>query len=334
MGGGVDDVVVSRPAFHQLGGGDAGGDRQAAPESFAEAHDVDGSRVAGRAREHPTAPEAGPDLVGDQARAVLVDQRAQLTDEGIRGDHAAATTQHRLYQHGGHVARGQQLPHEAERGVEACAAYAGVGREAHLLIELLREGLSKGRPKAAGGQRPVPQAVVGAVEGDEGRLAGGERGRLERGGDRIAPRLAEQHLCVGRRVKRAQRLEQRQLDVAREQVTEALHQLAALRADRFAERRVAVPEEHRPKSGGEIDVAVAVDVDDGGPFACGEHDGIGVAFGAGARLAPVGEGRALDSCQPLEELARALGGAAGAAIVLRAHGVADSAGTGTGTGAG
>jgi hypothetical protein len=70
--------------------------------------------------------------------------------------------------------------------------------------------------------------VVGALEGDEAGLAGEERGGLDRGGDRVAAALTEDHPRAQARMERREALEQGDLHVGGVDIAEAEQEAVGL----------------------------------------------------------------------------------------------------------
>jgi len=88
-GAGVDGFAVGRRprGVHEVGAADAGGEREAAGQGFAEANHVRDRSGVFAGKPFPGAAEAGVDFIQNQQGAVLVAEPAQEGQEARRGEY-------------------------------------------------------------------------------------------------------------------------------------------------------------------------------------------------------------------------------------------------------
>ncbi len=149
--------------------------------------------------------------------------------------------------------RGEVLRHALE--------VAGEGQAADVRRELGGKGGAEGAPRGRGEGAEV-QAVVAGVEGEKPAPAGGEERGLPGDLDRVG---AGDREVDARRVDRRHRAEpRRERDPRRVRgdVAEAVQELGRLPRDSSDDARVAVADGGGAETGGEVDEAVAVDVED------------------------------------------------------------------------
>ena len=117
-GAGVQRLAVRfRPAIHDTGAADAGGQGESTGEGFADADDV-GNRAAVFAREpFSSAAKAGVNFVADQHQPVPVAECAQAGEEIGRGNVDAAPALDGFHEDGPVVIAPAQGGHLAEGGV-------------------------------------------------------------------------------------------------------------------------------------------------------------------------------------------------------------------------
>ena len=158
----------------------------AAGQRLGHGHDV-GLHVVVLVGEEPSgAAEAGLNLVADQQRAVLVQQRLRLRQEPGRRHHDAVPLD-RLHDQGGDVALAQFC---LERGDVAKGNLRAWQQRAEACLEFLG---------AVNRQRPGGQAVEAVPRVQDAALAGRVPGELERGLDGLRAAVAEEHaLQAGR----------------------------------------------------------------------------------------------------------------------------------------
>ena len=274
----VEPWEPGRDDVHDLAvGRDRGDGVDAAAERLA--HDVDvGDDVLVVAGERPAgARQAGLDLVGDHQHVALGAERAEVAQEALgRHDHAALALD-RLEQdgHGGLVDGGGDrldvaVLHAAEAGGER-----GVARGGDLVVGEAHDGRGA--------------AVEVALHRDDGGLPGRDAldlvaplaADLDGGLDGLGAGVHRQdHVLAG---EAAQGLGEAAELVVEERAA-GQRQLAELLARDRDETLVGVAEVERRVAREAVEVALAVDVDDPGAVALGEHHGQRVVVVCGVAL--------------------------------------------------
>ena len=116
----------------------------------------------------PGAPEAGPDLVGDQQGARTPREPAKLGRKCGGRHHAAAAAENGLDQHRADVARLKSGLDLRERRRRARAA-ARIRGERDVRVQLIGERLAPALAQAARCERAIAEPVVAALERDDAR---------------------------------------------------------------------------------------------------------------------------------------------------------------------
>ncbi len=273
MRAGVERLAAVRsPGLHRLLRPDARRDGHATAQPLAETDQIGDD--AGRERgEHVSrATEAGPDLVGDEQRARGVAGGAQPGEEAVGREHDPAASEDRLDEHRADVAAPDGCEHLTERHLEL-GGVARIRREGHVRVELRGERRAERLGKPQRRERAVGQAVVAAGEGDHPGPPRRQQRRLDRRGDRVGARQTEHHSRPRLRIEGRQLLQQLHLRRRRVDVAQRQRRGVHPPADGVVDRLRAVTEEHRTEARGEVDVHVAVDVDDVGPVRLRVDDG-------------------------------------------------------------
>ncbi len=253
---GVDGFAARhRPGVHHFAAPHAGRDRHARRHPLAEADQVRDDAVVLAGEPAAGAAEAREDLIDDQQPALGVAQRAQLCEEAIGWDALAAPSLDGFDDHGAHrlaaVACG--TPHVA-RIAEARER----GRVRKPNIEGLAEVAACRCVECAEAETVVP-----ALERHDARVSRSEARRLDRGLDCVGARR-RQHGARRPATRKSphERLEELHLDGRRVDVAHAVQQTLGLCGHCGDDTRVPVPGVRHAEGGGEVDVAVAVDIPD------------------------------------------------------------------------
>ena len=137
---------------------------------------------------------------------------------------------------------------------------SAVGQTVNDLFEGLREGLAEGRPRG-GRQRSEGGPVVCGVEREHAGAAAVQAAGLQRDLHRVGAGDGEVDPGVGERRERTEALGQLEASRVGMDVAQSVDELFRLLPDRRDHGRVAVADGRDTETGGEVDVAVSVDVD-------------------------------------------------------------------------
>ncbi len=267
VGGAAAGGIRERLGLRQLVGRDDRRERKAAADSLAAGHDVGNHLVVVDAPELSGASEARDHLVGDEECAVLLGDRAHRGQEPGRRDDVAGGALHRLDDDRGDLAAGLVPDHGARflgardaavrvRQVERATVAVGVGRDVgprHERPQAVLEVAPEQRQDAAG------LSVEGAGVADELELLRDRLGQAERGLDGL--RSAREELDAGQAGRRhaSEQVQELRADLRREA---AEGQSLRLILQSLHVVRMAVPDAADRDPGDEVDVGVAVLVED------------------------------------------------------------------------
>ena len=199
-----------------VGASDAGREREAARQRFAQANHVRHRPGVFAGKPFPGAPEAGVNLIQNQQGVVLVTKPAQQRQKPRRRNVDAAAHLNRLDQHRANPFAPEKAPHvgfdwlQSRRGVSpglCCSGALKPGQarrlayfgKRHKVAELAKLAAER-RPemRAVGGiERAIAKAVISAFKGNHARLARRQQRRLERRLHRLEARVAEDRLAPG-----------------------------------------------------------------------------------------------------------------------------------------
>ena len=295
---------MSPPRGHRSLAPDARADGQPPTQPLAKTDDVGDDSRLDAGQQGSASTEAGPDLVADEQRAGAVAGRSQGRQKRRRRHDAPSPPEDRFDQNGADVSLRERLFHGRHRRVER-PFVARVRRERDVGVELLDERLAEGRAQPARRERAVRKPVVRPVERDDAGTPGREDGGLERRRDRVRATGAEHHARAGTGVELGQALAEHELCVGPVHVAEREPETIALLVDGRRGARGPVAQEERAEAGGEVDVQVAVHVDDVRALTVPVNDRrmILAALGRPALPARLGR-RTLDGSQPRGERER------------------------------
>lgn len=131
---------------------------------------------------------------------------------------------------------------------------------AELVLERFPEVVTVGN-----GQGTVGESVIRAAEAKYSRSTGGQAAGLQRRLDRLSPGAGEDgHVEAGRSYF-SQALEQSDFDIGWVNVSEAMRQGIELAVKGIAYPTISMTGRRHAEAGAEIDIDVAVDVEDIGP---------------------------------------------------------------------
>src|SRR5207302_3950305 len=233
--------------------------------------------------------EAGLDLVGDQEYPALPAVGGDPLNERGRRHHEAALALDRFQDRRGQAVRADLLDQAPERlqagghrfRLRREARAVEVGEGAPVDVRRQRSEVAIARPTGEGEREQRP-AVEGILERDHAGPAGGVAGDLHRLLDGLGARVDEHHLLGdAARRDRAEALGEADVGLVREHVEGRVEHALRLRPDGRHHFGVVGARVESADAAREIDVAVAIDVDQGGAPGRGDEDGVLLVDAAG-----------------------------------------------------